>query len=243
MGEAVLNGKSISVIFPCYNEERNIAKQVSYADSILNKIADDYEIIVINDGSTDKSPALLQRMASENSKIKVISHGANLGFGRALQSGFRAASKDLVFYTNTDNQYDVGEISNFLAHINRNDIVIGYRGNRGDFPHRILISAVYNFMVRTLFGLKARDINCAFKLFKRDSLSRLEIKSNHFFVDAEILVKATRSGLSIEQLQIRHYPRTFGSTTVRGKRLVMTFVEMIKFWKELRRENKPAHTP
>lgn len=231
-GNAVV--KSISAIFPCYNEGENIVKQITYANSVLNKVTDDYEIIIIDDGSTDESRVLLERMASENGKIKVISHRSNLGYGKALQSGFRQATKDLVFYTSLDNQYDIGQINNFLPHIVHNDIVIGYRVKRKDPLYRILISRLYNFLIRTLYGLKVLDINCAFKLFKKNSNFCLEIKSNHFFVDTEILLGAIKLGQSIKQLEVQHYPRTLGSSTVKPKRVVLTLIEVIKFWKELR---------
>lgn len=225
--------KSLSVIFPCYNEEKNIVLQISSANSVLSKITEDYEIIIVDDGSTDQSKVLLEGMGCENDKIKVITHPFNLGYGRALQSGFRQASKDLVFFIAMDNQYNVSEIENFLSHIVDHDVVIGYRTKRNDPLSRILMSRLYNFLIRTLYGLKVRDIDCAFKLFWKNFISRLGIKSQYFFVDAEILLRATKLGCSIKELEVQHYPRTLGSSTINIKRVVLTLTEVVKFWKEL----------
>jgi len=221
--------KSISVIFPCYNEEKNIAKQISSADSVLNKITDDYEIIIVNDGSTDKSLVLLEQMARENDKIKIISHKTNLCYGETLKSGFRHATKDLIFYTSMDNQYDFSQINIFLKYIDNNDIVIGYRAQRNDPLYRIFIARTYNLLIRTLFGLQIRDIDCAFKFFNKDIIQKLNMQSRYSFIDAEILIKAQRAGYSIKELEVRHYPRIFGSSTVGFKTIFLTLTEIIKF--------------
>lgn len=225
--------KNISVIFPCYNEEQNILKQISTANAVLDKITDDYEIIVVNDGSTDGTKALLEKITSENAKIKVISHKTTLFYGETLKTGFKYATKDLVFYTSMDNQYDVGQISDFLQYINSNDVVIGYRAKRKDPLYRIFIARTYNLLIRILYSLKVKDIDCAFKLFRKDVLSNLQIKSHYSFIDAEILLKAKKAGYSIKELEVTHYPRIFGSSTVRFKTIFLTLTEIIKFWGEL----------
>lgn len=224
--------KAISVIFPCYNEEKNIIKQISSAVSALSKITPDYEIIVVNDGSTDKSGILLKQLARQNDKIKIVSHDSNLCYGETLKSGFRQATKDLVFFTSMDNQYDINQINEFLPYIGQNDIVVGYRAKRKDPFHRILIARTYNLLIHILYGLKINDVDCAFKLFKKSVISRLDIKSSYSFIDAEILLKAKRAGYSIKQLEVKHFPRVFGSSTVGIKTIALTVAEILKFWKE-----------
>lgn len=225
--------QNISIILPCYNEEKNIARQISYANSTLNKITDDYEIIIVNDGSTDGSRVLLEQLAKDNDKIKVISHKSNLAYGKALKSGFKQATKDLVFFTSMDNQYDINQINTFLQYIVHNDIVIGYRAKRKDPFYRIFIAKSYNLLIRILYGLEIQDIDCAFKLFRKNVISRLQIKSQYSFIDAEILLKAKKSGYSIKQLEVQHYPRMLGSSTVGFKAIVLTLIETIKFYREL----------
>ena len=227
--------RNISVILPCYNEEKNIAKQISSVNSVLNKITDDYEIIVVNDGSTDDSKALLEQLAQENNKIKVVSHEKNLCYGATLKDGFKHAIKDLIFYTSMDNQYDFSQINTFLKYIDNNDIVIGYRVKRNDPLHRIFVAKVYNLTIRILFGLAVRDIDCAFKLFKKDVIQNLNIQSRYSFIDAEILIKAQRAGYPIKELAVKHYPRIWGSSTVGLKTIFLTLIEMIKVGRQFYR--------
>lgn len=225
--------KSISVVLPCYNEEKNIPKQIASAVSTLEKITDDYEIIVVNDGSTDSSKTFLSQLAEKNNKIKVFSHNKKLGYGATLNSGFKHATKSLIFYTSMDNQYDVNQINDFLSYIPNYDIVIGCRSKRKDSLCRIFIAKSYNLLIRTLYGLDVKDIDCAFKLFKKEVISNLKIKSRYSFIDAEILLKAKRKGYSVKQLEVKHFPRIFGRTTVGFKTIALTLTEIIRFWKEL----------
>lgn len=224
--------KGLSVIFPCYNEKENIVKQISSAKSVLDEITDNYEIIIVNDGSTDGSKTILEQLAKENNKIKIISHKTNLCYGETLKTGFRHADKDLIFYTSMDNQYDFSQINDFLRYIDDNDIVIGYRAKRKDPFHRIFIAKSYNLIVRILFGLQVRDIDCAFKLFKKNLIQDLNIQSRYSFIDAEILLKAKRACCSIKELKVKHYPRVFGSSTVGLKTIFLTLTEIIKFYRD-----------
>jgi len=205
--------QSISVFFPCYNEKDNIAGLVEKAVNALSGLADDFEIILVDDGSTDGTAELIDSLALESEKIKAIHHKANAGYGAALQTGFRAATKQLVFYTDGDGQFDIGELAGIMPLIKQYDIVSCYRINRQDNLLRKLNAFCWTKLVCTLFGLKLKDIDCAFKLFKREIFDNIEMQSTGALIDTEILARASRKGYTITQTGVHHYPRTAGAQT------------------------------
>ncbi|MBL7153441.1 MAG: glycosyltransferase family 2 protein, partial [Phycisphaerae bacterium] len=188
---------SISVFFPCYNEEGNVARAVESARTVLDELGADYELIVVDDGSTDATPQIADKIARHNSSVKIVRHPVNLGYGAALQSGFKAASKELVFYTDGDCQFDLAEMPPLLGLMKEYDIVSCYRANRQDSVIRKLNGWCWTKLVCLLFGLKLRDIDCAFKLYKSEIFDAMQLASTGALIDAEILARAARKGYRI----------------------------------------------
>ena len=191
--------KEISVFFPCYNEQDNIPTLAGKALEVLSAIADDYQIILVNDGSSDQTRQVAQKQADNNEHVELVSHEINRGYGAALRTGFLSAQKELVFYTDGDNQFDIAELPRLLDLKDKYDIVSGYRIKRQDPFIRKLNAALYNIALFILFGLRIKDVDCAFKLYKRELFDKIEITSNGALVDAEILIKAKKLGYSIGQ--------------------------------------------
>lgn len=216
--------KSISVFLPALNEEENIRSCVLSVENYLHKNFKDYEILVIASGSTDNTSKIVSDLAKKNRHIKLIDHGKKLGYGVALRSGFINSSKELIFYTDSDNQFDINEMDKLLPLIDSYDIISGYRINRNDPFMRGVISDVYNLLIRILFGLKVKDIDASFKMFKRKIFEKIKLKSKTGLIDAEVLIKAKKNGFSIGQIGIRHYPRTKGKTVYGTRR--NTFVKL-----------------
>ena len=229
---------AISVFFPCYNEQQNVVRTVENAREVLEKIGADLEIIIINDGSSDETGHIADELAGRDSRIKVVHHRRNLGYGAALQSGFGAATKELVFYTDGDGQFDMNEMPPLLPLMEEYDIISCYRLNRRDSVIRKINAWCWTKLVCLLFGLKLRDIDCAFKLYKREIFEHIELTSTGALIDAEILARAARKGYRIAQQGVHHYPRTAGSQTGAKFRVISrAFKELF----ELRRRIRNAH--
>jgi glycosyltransferase involved in cell wall biosynthesis len=226
--------KSISVFFPCYNEAGMVDDLTAKAVEVLEEISDDYEVIIVDDGSTDGTGEKADRIAESNSRVKVVHHKPNSGYGGALQSGFKAATKEFVFYTDGDGQFDIGELPKLVNIIDDCDIVSGYRIKRSDSFIRKLNAAGWNRLVCLLFGMKIRDIDCAFKLYRRKIFDDIEMRSMGALIDTEILARATRKGYKIKQVGVHHYPRTAGSSTGANIKVILkAFVELAKLYREI----------
>lgn len=213
---------------PAFNEIGNIGRAVESARRVMGELAAEHEIIVVDDGSTDGTGELLEKMKAEIPELRVIHHDGNTGYGTALRDGFAAARMPLIFYTDSDNQFDAGELRAFLPHADAHPLVIGHRIGRTDRPLRLLFAWGFNRLVRLVFGLRARDIDCAFKLFRREIFDRIEIESDKYFVDGEILVKARALGLQAKEIGVRHYPRAAGRPKVRMSAVFSTLAEMAR---------------
>jgi glycosyltransferase involved in cell wall biosynthesis len=231
---------SISAVLPAYNEEAIIERTVRHVASVLSGLVDDFEVIVTNDGSRDRTGPILAELAQREPelRLRVVAHQRNRGYGAALASGFEAATKDWIFLTDGDKQFDVSELADFLPAMDgQTDLVIGWRRNRADPPMRLLNAWGWKTLVNTLFGYTARDVDCAFKLFRRSVWQSLTVHARGATFSAEFLVKARRLGFSVCELPVSHYPRTAGSPT--GARLdviVRAFVELFHLWRNLDRE-------
>jgi len=212
-GNSPASSQSISVFFPCYNEAGNIAGLVEKTVCTLSGLTDDFEIILVDDGSTDGTAELIDSLSLESEKIKAIHHEANAGYGAALQTGFKAATKELVFYTDGDCQFDIAELPGIMPLIKQYDVVSCYRINRQDNLVRKLNAWCWTKLVCILFSLRLKDIDCAFKLFKREIFDNIEMQSTGALIDTEILAKARRKGYTITQTGVHHYPRTAGAQT------------------------------
>jgi glycosyltransferase involved in cell wall biosynthesis len=202
---------------------------------VLRDLASEYEIIVVDDGSTDRTGAIADRLASENRHIRVIHHPKNQGYGLALRSGFAAARYELVFYTDGDLQFDVAELAKLIPLMREADIVSAYKLRRMDGWERRIVSWVYNTSLRVLFGLPIRDVNCGFKLYRREIFDRITLHSTRGLIDAEVLLKARRAGFRIAQIGVTHYRRREGGSRYRVREILRTVTQMVGLWRELHR--------
>lgn len=227
---------SVSVFFPCYNEQGNVGRTVENALRVMEKLDADFEIVIVDDGSSDDTGRIADEIAGRDNRVKVVHHERNLGYGAALQSGFAAATKELVFYTDGDGQFDMNEMPPLLPLMERWDIVSCYRLNRRDPLIRKVNAWAWTKLVCLLFGLKIRDIDCAFKLYKREIFDRIELSSTGALIDAEVLARAARKGYRITQEGVHHYPRTAGVQTGAKPRVVLrAFKELFKLRRQIRR--------
>lgn len=226
---------SISVFFPCYNEQENVGRTTEKALAVLEKLSTDFEVIIVNDGSSDDTGRIADEIAGRDNRVKVVHHEVNLGYGAALQSGFKAATKELVFYTDGDGQFDISEMPPLLKLMEQYDIVSCYRLNRQDPVVRKINGWCWTRLVCLLFRLKIRDIDCAFKLYKRDIFDKIELSSTGALIDTEILARATRKGYSIVQKGVRHYPRTAGEQSGASLRVIFrAFKELLQLHRRIR---------
>jgi glycosyltransferase involved in cell wall biosynthesis len=211
----------ISAVLPAYNEQAGIEHAVRQVAGVLrNLVGDSFEVIVTNDGSRDRTGDVLARLQHTQPQLhlRTITHQRNRGYGAALASGFSAARADLIFFTDGDRQFDVRELEQFLHRMDeRTDLVIGWRRNRADPLMRLLNARGWKLLVNALFGYTARDIDCAFKLFRREVWHSMRIESHGATFSAEFLIRARRHGFRIAELPVTHLPRTCGSPT--GARL------------------------
>ena len=229
---------SISVFFPCYNEQENVGRTVEKALDVMEKLNADFEVIIIDDGSSDGTGQIADEIAGRDGRVNVVHHEANLGYGAALQSGFKAATKELVFYTDGDGQFDINEMPPLLALMEQYDIVSCYRLNRQDSIIRKINGWCWTKLICLMFGLKIRDIDCAFKLYKREIFDKIELSSTGALIDAEILARAARKGYRITQKGVHHYPRAAGEQSGASLRVILrAFKELIKLQSRIRSGN------
>jgi glycosyltransferase involved in cell wall biosynthesis len=223
---------TISAVLPAFNEEDNIEKATTQMAAVLRSLKlRDWEVIIVDDGSADRTGEIADRLAAgDPDHIRVFHHSPNLGYAQALRTGFTSARHQLIFYTDSDNQFDVAEIKHLLPLIEDADIVNGFRIYRFDPLTRLVVSWVFNLIVRLMFRIKVKDVDCAFKLFRREVFDRVTIESKKFFVDAEVLAKARYYGFRMAEIGVRHYPRTAGHSTVRPSHVISTLRELARIW-------------
>jgi glycosyltransferase involved in cell wall biosynthesis len=226
---------TLSVVFPAFNEEANIKTTVECAREILPKLAIEWEIIVVDDGSNDATRAISDELAVHYAEVRAIHHPRNRGYGAALKSGILAARHDLIFFTDSDGQFDLQELEQLIRFADEYDIVMGYRAKRQDPPHRLLNAWGWNMLVRLVLGLKVRDIDCAFKLFQRSVFDHIQIRSVGAMVNTEILAQATSFGMRMREIEVTHYPRYHGKASGAKLRVIVkAFRELIRLWRQLR---------
>ncbi len=228
---------SISVVMPAHNEEANIGPMIESALEVFSPLTTDLEVVVVADGSRDRTPEIVRSYAAKHSNVRLIEHPRNLGYGAALFSGFTAARKEWIFMTDSDRQFDLAEVHKLMPHTTSADLIIGYRAPRRDPLLRRLYGWGWNFLVTLLFGYTARDVDCAFKLFKREILDHITIQSRGAMFSTEFLVRAKRAGYKSVQVPVTHLPRRAGKQS--GARLdVVTraFRELVRvrlaLWRE-----------
>jgi glycosyltransferase involved in cell wall biosynthesis len=223
---------SLSVFFPAYNDSGTIASLVIRAFQTAARLTPNHEVIVVNDGSTDSTAQILQALTKVYPSLRVVTHPTNRGYGGALRSGFAAASKDIVFYTDGDAQYDPGEMV-LLWHEMRAgvDVVNGYKISRSDPWHRILIGRLYHHIVKTLFGLTVRDVDCDFRMMRRAIFERVTLEKSSGVICLEMMKKIQDAGFAIVEVPVHHYHRAYGrSQFFNFPRIYRTGVDVAKLW-------------
>jgi len=225
----------LSVIFPAYNEEQNIGRAVDSALQVLEKISDNYEVIVVNDGSRDSTEKIVQQIYGHKDLVRLISHRRNIGYGGSLRSGLEAARYDLIFFTDADLQFDLKEILGLLRWIQEYDLVIGYRLKRSEGLRRRFYAWGWGLLIRLLFDLRVRDIDCAFKLFRKEVFNKISVSSLGAFINSEILIRAKKCGFTLKEVPVSHYPRLAGrGSGARLKTIYKAFHELFKLYRELK---------
>lgn len=226
---------SLSIFFPCYNDKGTIGTLVWEAKAVAEKLTDDFEVIVIDDGSSDGSRDLLRALQKEWSELKLIFHQKNRGYGGALRSGFKAATKELVFYTDGDAQYDVSELPLLWEKMTPDvDVVNGYKIKRHDPLHRIIVGYVYQWVARIAFALPIRDVDCDFRLIRRKVFGAIELTSNTGTITVELVKKIQNAGFHFAEAPLTHRFRIYGTSQFFNlKRVIATLWRLTGLWFEV----------
>ena len=219
----------LSCFFPAFNEEENIAAVLDEALATLPRFADDFEVIVVDDGSSDRTAAVVTSYAAGRERVRLVSHEENRGYGEALRSGLAAARGDAVFFTDADRQFHIADLERLLEHYDASPFVVGYRLKRNDPWHRLFVARVYHAALKAIFGLRLRDVDCAFKLFSRAALDlvRGDLESRSAFISPELLIRAQLAGVAIREVGVPHYPRAAGRPKGATPRVIMRTIKEI----------------
>jgi glycosyltransferase involved in cell wall biosynthesis len=222
----------LSVFFPAYNDSGTIASMVIRAVQAAAALTPDYEVIVVNDGSADATAEIAEELARTYPHVRVIHHPKNRGYGGALQTGFRSATKDLIFYTDGDAQYDPAEMADLWSHLSADaDLVNGYKISRSDPLHRIIIGRLYHHIVSLMFGLTVRDVDCDFRLMRRSIFDRIQLHKTSGVICLEMMKKIEDAGFHIVEVPVHHYHRAFGkSQFFNFRRIFKTGVDVMRLW-------------
>ncbi len=226
---------SFSLVLPAYNEEANIAVVAKDALTTLPQFSDDFEIIVVDDGSRDHTAEIVSHLASSDPRIRLQRHGRNRGYGAALATGFRATRGDFVMFMDADRQFDIRDLRLLAPFAMEYDIVAGFRMERRDSLQRRVFAELFNVTVRVLFGVHLRDIDCAFKLFRGDLLRGMDLTAPGALINTEIQAKARRQGARLQQIGVHHYPRIAGEATGGSPRVILRAMrETLALWWRMR---------
>jgi glycosyltransferase involved in cell wall biosynthesis len=216
--------EGLSFFFPALDEEDHVAALVASALEVLPGFTDHLEVTIVDDGSTDRTGTIADELAARDERVRVIHHGTRRGYGGALRSGLLAATEPWVFFTDGDRQFDLGDLLRLIAASDGVDAVVGYREKRADPLRRLFVAWVYNRLIRVLFGGGWRDVDCAFKLFRRDVFARVpldRVRANGAFFSPELLITLDRAGIRIRQVGVRHFPRTSGEPKGASPRVIV----------------------
>ena len=234
----------LTVFFPAYNDSGTIASMVIRAVQAASELTPDYEVIVVNDGSGDATAQIVDELARTYPRVRVVHHTRNRGYGGALQTGFRSATKELIFYTDGDAQYDPAELAGLWASMTPLiDLVNGYKISRSDPMHRIVIGRVYHHLVSLMFGLTVRDVDCDFRLMRRAIFERIDLAKTSGVICLEMMKKIEDAGFRIVEVPVHHYHRAFGkSQFFNFRRIFRTGIDVLRLWYALviRREHQRA---
>jgi glycosyltransferase involved in cell wall biosynthesis len=236
----------LSCFFPAFNEEENIAAVLDEALETLPRFADDFEVIVVNDGSSDRTADVVTAYAEGRERVRLVNHEENRGYGEALRSGLAAARGDAVFFTDADRQFRLGDLERLLEHYGGSPFVVGYRLKRNDPWHRLFVARVYHATLKGVFGLRVRDVDCAFKLFGRDVLDRIrpDLVSRSAFISPELLIRARLAGVALTEVGVPHYPRAAGRPKGATPKVIMrTIKEIFVMRRRLGNTKRPLEAP
>ncbi len=223
------DSEGISLVIPVYNEAANITRAVKDGLSTLSQLADDYEIIIVESGSTDNSATVVDRLAEGNESVRVIHQGAKKGLGSALKEGFGAARGEFIFYMDGDNPFRMSEFERGFPLLQESDIICGYRVNRQDTFIRAVYSKVFNLMMRTLFGVKVRDVQIGFKMLRKSIFDKVQLKADSMFIDAELLIKAQKAGYRITELGNKYLGNPSGKSSVTPLDVLKIALDLLKY--------------
>jgi len=228
---------SLSIVLPAYNEEANVESAVEEVSTVAQQLGMDYEIILVNDGSTDRTGEISRELAQRIPNFRLVEHYPNRGYGGSLKAGFAAATRELIAFAPADNQFAFSEINRLLERLDEADIVSGYRADRQDNIVRKFFAFGWNTLMRLLFGYLCRDVDCGFKLFRRDILEHVTIVSDGAMVDTEFLFKARARGYRIADVPVTHLPRLAGESTGGNVKVIArAFRDLVRFRLRLSRE-------
>lgn len=234
--------KDLTIVLPAYNEEESLPEALEQCGELIRHLPElQVEVVVVDDGSTDGTGPMLKESALTRPWLRIITHPANRGYGAALKTGFAAANGKLIFYTDSDNQFDILELREILPLIEGADLVAGFRVYRFDPLTRLVVSWVYNRLVRVLFRVPVRDVDCSFKLLRGERLDRLVLMSDDFFIDTEIVARARKWNWRIKEVGVRHYPRRKGRTTVNAGDIPRTLRVIGRMWRAIHYPNREQH--
>jgi glycosyltransferase involved in cell wall biosynthesis len=241
----MVGGSGLTVFFPAFNDAFTIASLVIRAAQAASTVTDDFEVVVVNDGSTDATGAVLDDLALRYPFLRVVHHPRNTGYGGALRSGFAAARKELIFYTDGDAQYDPAELTVLWAHLRADvDLVNGYKISRSDPLHRVVIGRLYHHAVKHLFGLRLRDVDCDFRLMRRRIFDRIRLEETSGVICLELMKKIQDAGFRIVEAPVHHYHRVSGhSQFFNVRRVLRTLHDVRRLWWTLVLRPDPRRVP
>ncbi len=230
---------SMTVFYPCYNEEANVERTTLAALATCERLFEDYEVIIVNDGSRDRTGEIADRLAAGHPRVRAVHNRPNRGYGGALARGFSEARKDYIFYTDGDGQFDFAEMEKLLPMLEQYDIVSCYRLDRKDPLQRKVNAWCWGRLVNALLNIRLRDVDCAFKIYPRRFIEQIEMRSTGALIDTEMLAKARRLGYSIGQTGVHHYPRTQGEQTGANFKVILrAFRELFGLYKHIRQTGR-----
>jgi len=232
----IKNIHNISLIFPAWNEEKYVEKAILEASEALKDITSNYEIILVNDGSTDKTAEIAKKLAKEDNHLRILHHKTNQKLGRAIRSGISTAKKDLIFYSDIDLPFDFKKIKEMIALMEsaNADIISAFRFNRvGKEQRRAIYSFIYNLLIKILFKVNIKDINCPAKLFKKSIFEKVKLKSNGSFIDAELIIKSIKKGYKVSQMGLKYFPREESQSRASNIMVILGILkEMVLLYKD-----------
>ncbi|HVL80487.1 MAG TPA: glycosyltransferase family 2 protein [Actinomycetota bacterium] len=238
---------SLSCFFPVFNEEENIGPLLEEALATLPAFAERFEIIVVDDGSTDATPSVVERYVARHPEVRCERHPANLGYGHALQTGLRASRMDAVFFTDGDRQFRIGDLDRLVPRFGPEvPIVVGYRIKRNDPWHRLVVARVYHLVLRAVFDLRLHDVDCAFKLIGRPVLDRFldDLRSRSAFISPELMIRSREAGYGIVEVGVPHHPRPAGRPKGATPKVIWrTIREIVRMRRELRAGRSTSGKP